>query len=157
METVAAPSARRQIRLQIATAEPMQFIDLTDRVKQLVAESEVDNGIVNIQSLHTTVAIVLNEHEPLLLGDFAALLERTAPLGISYYHDNLDLRTVNLTPNERFNGHAHCRAILLAPSAALNIIGGRLQLGQWQRILLVELDGPRNRDISIVMLADSGR
>jgi secondary thiamine-phosphate synthase enzyme len=155
MPTFAALSACHCTQLRIATSRPTEFVDLTDRVQALVAEAGVQTGIVNIQSLHTTAAIVLNEHEPLLLTDFAALLERTAPLGAAYRHDDLSIRAVNLLPDERVNGHAHCRALLLSPSACLNIVGGRLQLGRWQRIFLVELDGPRVRDLSILLVGET--
>jgi secondary thiamine-phosphate synthase enzyme len=157
METVAAAPAASHARLQVTTVQPTQFVDLTDDVQRVVAEAGIQTGFINIQSLHTTVGIVLNEHEPLLLGDFAALLERTAPLGISYSHDDLDLRTVNLAPGERFNGHAHCRALLLGHSVCLNVVDGRLRLGRWQRVLMIELDGPQPRDISIVIVGAGGR
>ena len=102
-------------------------------------------------------AIVANENEPLLLDDFAALLEHTAPRGAAYRHDDAGVRTVNVTADERVNGHAHCRALLLASSACLNVIEGTLQLGAWQRVFLVELDGPRDREISVVILGGCPR
>jgi secondary thiamine-phosphate synthase enzyme len=154
MESATVTRPTRHTRLQIATKEPVQFIDITDEATRVVCEAGLRTGIVNVQSLHTTVAIILNEHEPLLLGDFAALLERTAPLGIPYYHDNLDVRTVNVGPSERFNGHAHCRALLLGSSVCLNVVDGELQLGRWQRLLMIELDGPQPRELSIVVSGD---
>ena len=72
-----------------------------------------------------------------------------------YRHDDVRIRTVNVTPGERLNGHAHCRALLLGASACINVIGGALQLGRWQRVFLAELDGPRDRDISVLMLGES--
>jgi secondary thiamine-phosphate synthase enzyme len=117
----------------------------------------VRTGLVNVQSLHTTVAIVVNEHEPLLLTDFKNLLEQLAPAAGTYRHDDPSARTVNVTAEERRNGQAHCRALLLGPSACLNVIDGRLQLGRWQRVFLLELDGPRERQVSVVMLGEGGR
>jgi secondary thiamine-phosphate synthase enzyme len=149
METFAIRPAHHT-RLRIITSHPTEFVDLTDRVHTLITEAQIQSGIINVQSLHTTAAIVLNEHEPLLLADFAALLERAAPLGAPYQHDDPSARTVNLIPGERVNGHAHCRALLLSPSACLNIVDGRLELGRWQRIFLAELDGPRVRDLSVI-------
>jgi secondary thiamine-phosphate synthase enzyme len=157
METFAPAPAGRDHRLRIATVRPTEFIDVTDAVQALVAESGIRVGIANIQSLHTTAAIVLNEHEPLLLSDFTTLLERTAPSDRLYEHDDAGRRTVNLSPGERINGHAHCRALLLPPSACLNIVDGSLQLGRWQRVFLAELDGPRIRDLSVLLLGGSGR
>jgi thiamine phosphate synthase YjbQ (UPF0047 family) len=67
------------------------------------------------------------------------------------------MRTVNVTDTERPNGHAHCRALLLPSSVSLNVASGRLVLGQWQRVFLVELDGPREREISALLLGEAGR
>ena len=67
------------------------------------------------------------------------------------------VRTVNVTDGERPNGHAHCRALLLPSSACLNVTGGRLALGRWQRVFFVELDGPRERDISVLAFGEGGR
>ena len=119
-----------------------------DRIDASVADTGIRDGLVNVQSLHTTAAILVNEHEPLLLLDFAALLARIAPEHGFYRHDDMAARTVNLAPGERPNGHAHCRALLMGSSASLNLVGGRLQLGRWQRVFLVEMDGPRSREIS---------
>lgn len=135
----------------------MEFVDLTDQIEAVAADAGIHSGLVNIQSLHTTTSIVVNEHEPLLLLDFAAQLAAAAPQHAPYRHDDMSIRTVNLAPNERANGHAHCRALLLPSSAVLNIAEGRLQLGRWQRVFLVELDGPRDREVSILVFGDAVR
>jgi secondary thiamine-phosphate synthase enzyme len=155
METFAPVSTSRHTRIEIDTDRPTQFIDITDQIEAFVAASGVPYGIVNIQSLHTTTAIVLNEHEPLLLSDFSTMLARTVPRAFFYRHDDLESRTVNVLPGERANGHSHCRALLLGASAALNVADGRLQRGRWQRIFLVELDGPRTREISVLLIGES--
>lgn len=154
MNTLEAVSARPHIRLSITTDHPTEFIDLTDQVEAFVAESGIRFGIVNIQSLHTTTAVIVNEHEPLLLSDFSSLLARAAPRAFFYRHDDLETRTVNLTPDERANGHAHCRALLLGTSISLNVADGRLQRGCWQRIFMVELDGPRRREVSLLVTGE---
>jgi secondary thiamine-phosphate synthase enzyme len=136
--------------LPVTTRRPIEFVDITDRIEAFVGR-RVSSGIVNIQTLHTTTAVALNEHEPLLLEDFERLLERSAPLG-NYRHDDSALRTANLTAGERVNGHAHCRALLLNPSVGLNVVGGRLMLGRWQRLFFVELDGPQERRLSAMVL-----
>jgi secondary thiamine-phosphate synthase enzyme len=150
MDTLTAVVEPCYWRLHVATSQTVEFVDLSEQVQALVTGAGIRTGLINIQSLHTTAAVVLNEAEPLLLTDFAALLERAAPRGALYRHDDLALRTVNLSPGERVNGHAHCRALLLSASACLNVVDGRLQLGRWQRVFLVELDGPRVRDLSIL-------
>ena len=152
METLAPAPACRHSRIAVETRQPTEFIDVTDRIDAIVSATGIRDGLVNIHTLHTTTAIVVNEHEPLLLTDLAALLARLAPGHGFYRHDDLDARTVNLAPGERANGHAHCRALLLGSSVLLNLAGGRLQLGRWQRIFLVELDGPRSREVSVQIL-----
>ena len=152
MQTVAPGSTCRHTTIRIETEYPTQFIDLTPDLQDFVAASGIRSGLLNIQSLHTTAAIVVNEHEPLLLTDMAGLLERLAPLDAHYRHDNVTLRTVNCVLGEPPNGHSHCRALLLGSTAALNVVGGELQLGRWQRVFLAELDGPRTRDVSLLLL-----
>lgn len=155
MELLARPATCRHGRIRVTTERPMEFIDLTERIEALAAEARVDTGLVNVQSLHTTTGIVVNEHEPQLLTDFAALLSRAAPKEAQYRHDDMNVRTENLAPDERANGHAHCHALLLGSSVSLNLADGRLQLGRWQRIFLVELDGPRVREVSILVFGEA--
>jgi secondary thiamine-phosphate synthase enzyme len=157
METLERGATFGHTTLRIETERPTQFIDITDSVEKLIAASGILTGFANIQTLHTTTAVIVNEHEPLLLADAADLLERIAPEDAIYRHDNVTLRTVNCVLGERPNGHSHCRALLLAPSVTLNIAAGRPQLGRWQRLFLVELDGPRTRDLSVLLMGEGGR
>ena len=139
----------------VRTEEPMEFIDLTDRIQAVVRESGITFGMINLQTLHTTTAIVVNECEPLLHGDMKRLLEHLAPAEADYEHDNLTIRTVNLVPDERRNGHSHCRAMFFRTSETLNIVDGELRLGRWQRIFLLELDGPQERRISALLMGST--
>ena len=141
METLSPASACRHSRLQITTRQPTEFVDLTDRLQRLVADAAIGVGILNVQTLHTTTAV----------------LEAGAPDDGRYSHDDLALRTVNLTDEERRNGHAHCRALVLPTSVCLNISGGRLVLGRWQRVFFVELDGARDREISVLVFGEAWR
>ena len=152
METLAGTSTFRHTTIPVETDHPTQFIDITDQLEALVSAAGLETGLVNIQTLHTTTAIVVNEHEPLLLTDFETFLDRWASPAQTYRHDDESLRTVNLMPGERANGHAHCQMLLLGTSACLNVVRGRLHLGIWQRVFLVELDGPRRREISIMAM-----
>jgi secondary thiamine-phosphate synthase enzyme len=154
MQTVAPRQSRRDTIIRVDTEHPTQFIDLTSDLEAFVTASGIQSGLLNVQSLHTTAAIIVNEHDPLLLTDFGALLERLAPIGAVYRHDNITLRTANCALSEPPNGHSHCRALLLGPTAALNVVDGQLQLGRWQRVFLVELDGPRTRDVSLLLLGE---
>lgn len=138
--------------LRHRTQEPLQFLDLTDDIAACVARSGVDHGVVGVHSRHTTAGIVVNEHESGLLADFRERLQRFAPAGAGYRHDDFEVRTENLTPYERPNGHAHVRALVVPSSTTLPLVEGTLQLGRWQRIFLVELDRGRPREVLVVAL-----
>ena len=148
---------RRHATLHITTTQPTEFIDLTDRLERLVSDAGLRFGIVNVQTLHTTTGVIVNEHEPQLLGDFRAFLEAAAPDDGRYRHDDMTARTVNVLERERPNGHAHCRALLLPSSLCLNVMDGRLLLGRWQRGFFVELDGPRERMVSVLVFGETAQ
>jgi secondary thiamine-phosphate synthase enzyme len=157
METLERGLTFRHSTIRIGTQRSAQFVDVTDEVAALVAQAGIRTGLVNVQTLHTTTAVIVNEHEPLLLADMDALLARLAPPDDSYQHDDVTRRTINCVPGERPNGHSHCRALLLAASVSLNVANERLQLGRWQRVFLAEFDGPRTRDLSVLVIGDAER
>jgi len=138
--------------IQLQTAGCMQFIDITEAVIERVRQSGIRNGLVNVQTKHTTTAIMVNEHEPLLLEDMKRILEQLAPQNAAYQHNDLSLRTANLTPDEKENGHSHCKAMFLKTSETLNLADGALQLGRWQRIFFIELDSARKRTVSVMIM-----
>lgn len=152
IEALAPGPPCRHRRVAVDTSHPTEFVDITDSIEAVVTASGIRDGLVNVHSLHTTTAVIVNEHEPLLLADFTDVLDNAAPAHAAYRHDDMSVRTVNVGPGERPNGHAHCRTLLLGCSVALNLADGRLQLGRWQRVFLVELDGPRPRDVSVLVL-----
>ncbi len=129
----------------------LEFIDITEEVGEAVRRCGVGRGLVHVQSRHTTTGIVVNENEPLLLEDFRRLLEDWAPRRAAYRHNDLDARE-SVPPGERPNADAHARALLLGHSETLEVAEGRLSLGRWQRVFLVELDGPRLRTVSVLVL-----
>lgn len=140
--------------IEFNTKETFDFIDFTEKVEEFIKESQIKDGIVNIQILNTSAALIINENEPLLMEDFKKNIENTAPSDQEYQHDNLTKRTVNVCENECINGHSHCKAIHLLVSATLNVINKKLQLGQWQRIFLVELDKSRKRKIQMQIIGE---
>ena len=121
------------------------FIDITADVDKIVQASGIRNGFAQIYSKHTTAAIRINENEPLLMADFTRLLERISPCDGSYDHD----QRIGIGPDEPRNGHAHCQHLLLSSSESVPVIEGELNLGKWQRIFLVELNSPRQRQITV--------
>lgn len=138
--------------LRVDTERAPQFIDITDKVRQCVAESKVRNGCVTVFSRHTTAAIKINENEPLLIQDMEKFLEQIAPRNGDYKHNDFSIRTVNMTEDECPNGHAHCQQLLLSTSEAIPIIERALQIGQWQSIFLIELDRPRSREVLVQVM-----
>ena len=149
METAPFVRPARHTRLRLTTTAATEFVDITDHLRALVHEAGIETGLLNVQTSHTTTAIIVNEGEPRLHDDFHAALARLAPLGVAYRHDDLAFRPA-VSSEEPRNGHAHCRALLLPTAVCLNILGGRLALGRWQRVFVVELDGPRVRDVTAV-------
>ncbi len=140
--------------INLKTATTLDFIDITDKIQKILKNIKIKNGIVNIQSLHTTMAIIVNEAEPLLISDIKKMLERIAPRTMRYMHDNFDIRTVNMCDGECDNGHSHCKAAHLPVSQLLNILGGKLQIGQWQRVFAIELDRARPRKVALQIIGE---
>ena len=139
-------------RLAFETTEPIQFVDITDEVAESVRQAGITDGIVTIVSRHTTAAVRIQEAEPLLLEDLLGFLHRLAPSNVHYQHNDFRIRTHHMHDDESPNGHSHCLQFLLGTSETVPIMDGDLQLGQWQRIFLVELDGPRPKREVLVQI-----
>src|SRR5205085_1895885 len=154
MQLTSAPGvASRLRRLVLETHAPIQFLDITDEVADLVRLAGIREGVANVYSRHTTAAICIQEAEPLLLEDLQAFLERSAPVHHHYKHNDFRVRTVHMHDDESPNGHAHCLQLMLGTSESIPVADGELLLGTWQRIFLVELDGPRaTREVVIQAL-----
>src|SRR5487761_220397 len=135
-------------RLRFESEHATEFVDITDRLRQEVQRSGMRMGRLHLQSLHTTLGLAVNENEPLLLRDFQSLLERIAPAGAGYEHDDF-ARRFDIALDEPVNGHAHCRQLLLTGFATLLVENGELVLGRWQSVFAVELDGPRHRELAM--------
>lgn len=113
----------------------------------MLAQCGMWSGFVTVTSRHTTTAITINENEPRLIEDLRRFLGELAPAGRGYLHDDIHLR--DCPPDEPRNAHAHLLAMLLGSSEVLPVVEGKLDLGTWQSVLLIDLDGPRARNISI--------
>jgi octaprenyl-diphosphate synthase len=135
-------------RLRFESTRATEFVDITDRLREEVRRAGMRMGRLHLQSLHTTLGLAVNENEPLLLRDFQGLLERIAPAGAGYEHDDF-ARRMDVAMNEPVNGHAHCRQLLLTGFTTLLVEDGDLVLGTWQSVFAVELDGPRHRQLAL--------
>jgi secondary thiamine-phosphate synthase enzyme len=145
----AAPFVVVSESFDYATEHALQFIDITEDVRGVVEASGLTTGQVSVVSAHTTAAVIVNEHEPLLLNDMARVLSRIAPAGDYYEHNDFSIRTVNMTAEECANGHAHCQHLFLGASETIIVEAGQLKLGPWQSIFLVELDHARRRSVTV--------
>ena len=140
--------------LSVKTQCAPEFIDITHWVSECVTDSQVSNGFAVVYSKHTTAAVKINENEPLLLADMAAFLEQTAPRHAPYQHNDFAIRTVNMTPDESPNGHAHLQHLLLGTSETVPILNGEMQFGVYQSIFFIELDHPRNREVMVQVVGE---
>ena len=109
----------------------------------------IQNGTLLINSLHTTIAVFVNEFQPALLDDLGAILQRLIPRRDGYRHD--DPRHSDC---DRANAHAHLRATLLGHPIALAMADGEVLLGQYQSVILAELDGPRERKLQVQIVGE---
>ena len=140
--------------LKLESKKAPEFIDITQRVQEYVAEARVRQGFVVVYSQHTTAAIKINENEPLLLQDMEQFLERISPRNGDYRHNDFSVRTVNMNEDECPNGHAHCQHLLLGTSETIPIVEGMLQFGRYQSIFLIELDHPRAREVVVQVMGE---
>jgi secondary thiamine-phosphate synthase enzyme len=141
--------------LDYKTKERLEFLDITDKVHEFVAESGIKNGLVNIQSLHTTTAIIVNEDEPLLIEDMKNHFRELAREDAYYGHNDFDVRTAHMHGLDEYkNGHSHCLAAYLPTHVALNIIDGKVSFGDWQRVFFIELDHARDRKVQMLVMGE---
>ena len=132
--------------LRFDTEAANEVLDLTDLVREHVARSGVRHGQVTVMTPHTTTSVVINESETGFLNDFRRLISDLVPVEGYYEHDDHEVRTENLQEDEFINGHAHVRQLLVGTtSVTIPVVDAELVLGQWQRILFIELDQPRAR------------
>jgi secondary thiamine-phosphate synthase enzyme len=128
----------------VESDQRIELVDLTNRVMDYVRKCGIREGLVNIWSMHTTCAVFINEFQTALLADIKQLLERMVARDDEWLHNN-----PAHSDCDRMNADAHLRALLLGHSLTLQVSGGEVVLGQWQRILMAELDGPRARSLRV--------
>jgi secondary thiamine-phosphate synthase enzyme len=141
-------------RLQIETGGSFHCHGITADLQALVERSGVRQGLLVAVGQHTTTALVLNENEERLLRDIEVFFLGLAPPDRPWLHNDLHLRQ-GIPADEPRNAHAHLIAMLLGNQLSLPVVDGRLGIGRWQSVLLVELDGPRHREV-LLQLIDTG-
>jgi secondary thiamine-phosphate synthase enzyme len=131
--------------LRISTRGDGETVDLTEGVQSVVRSAEVRLGVAVVFAVGSTVAVTTMEHEPGGVDDLRAALERLLPADAQLRHNVLNGDT---------NAHAHLRAALIGPSESIPIVDGRLGLGTWQQVVLLDFDDrPRQRSVSVTILS----
>jgi len=127
-------------QIKVKTAGNCDIVNITENVSEIVAQSDITEGTVVLFNVGSTAGITTTEYEPGLVNyDIAAAFEKIAPQNSRYEHEE--------TWHDD-NGHSHVRASLLGPSLSVPVVDGRLTLGTWQQIILVDFDTrPRTRTV----------
>jgi secondary thiamine-phosphate synthase enzyme len=133
--------------LVVSTGEHTDIIDLTDRVSAIVRRLGVGEGLASICSMHTTCTVFINESQRALTSDMKAFLEHVVDSDAGWLHND-----PQHSDCDRANAGAHLRAMMLGSGLTLQVSGGDVVLGQWQRILMAELDGPRPRTLRVQVM-----
>lgn len=127
--------------LRLQTAGDGEVVDITAGVARVAQTAGVDRGLVTVCAVGSTLAITTIEYEPGVVTDLRAMLERLIPAAGEYEHNRL---------NHDSNAHAHLRAALIGPSETIPMVDGRLVLGTWQQIVVLDFDDrPRQRAVSV--------
>jgi secondary thiamine-phosphate synthase enzyme len=134
----------------ISTDQRIELVDLTKQIMEFARKFNIKEGLVSLWSMHTTCALFINEFQTALLTDIKRFLEQMVARDAEWMHNNPDHSDC-----DRFNADSHLRALLLGHSLTLQVSGGEVVLGQWQRILMAELDGPRARTLRIQLMGVS--
>lgn len=126
------------------TNERLQLINITDRINEIVRKSGIRDGLVHLQSLHTTTAIFINEWQDALLYDVRSFLENIVASESGWRHNDPEYSDC-----ERKNAASHLRGMIMGQSLCLQVRNSAVLLGTWQSIILAEFDGPRSRSMSV--------
>lgn len=126
------------------TNERLQLLNITDRINEIVRKSGVKEGLVHLQSLHTTSAVFINEWQDALLHDVKTFFEQVVT-GDQYYRHN----DPEYSDCERKNADSHMRGMLMGQTLCLQVRNASVLLGTWQSIIFAEFDGPRSRSLAV--------
>ncbi len=132
---------------RLATDKRLELYNLTERVAEILKKHDIKDGVVLLQSLHTTLALFVNEWQSALLHDVKAMLNKVVSPEDRYRHND-----PCYSDCDRQNAHSHLQATLLSHALSFPISAGKLVLGQFQAIIAAELDGPRNRDLAVQII-----
>ncbi len=126
------------------TNDRLELLNITERINEIVRKSGIRDGLVHLQSLHTTTAVFLNEWQDALLDDVRKYLEGMAPREAYYRHND-----PQYSDCERRNADSHLRGMLMGQTVCLQVRNAKVLLGAWQSVILAEFDGPRSRSLAV--------
>ncbi|MCC5993994.1 MAG: secondary thiamine-phosphate synthase enzyme YjbQ [Candidatus Aenigmarchaeota archaeon] len=133
-----------QKEIKVRTKGANDFIDITEKIEEIVRETKVKNGIAALNSLHNTACLIIQENDGTIFEDMKKLFDKILPLNEKYSHSY----------EGSLNATAHLKSNLLSQSITLPIKNGNLVLGTWQRIIFVELFEPRERTVFVTILGE---
>ena len=133
--------------LRLVTDKRLELYNLTERVADILKRHDIKEGLVLLSSLHTTLALFVNEWQTALLHDVKAMLDKVVSPKERWQHND-----PAYSDCDRENAHSHLQATLLGHALSFSVTKGKLVLGQFQAIIAAELDGPRNRDLAIQII-----
>lgn len=138
-------------KFELNSKTQTEFLDITDKVQEIIDNSGIREGQVVVYSPHTTMGIIINHNEPMLLQDFQKLFHRLIPVDNQYSHDLFELRR-GKNADGRSNGQAHCQNILAGVSENIPVEKGKMLITERQSVFAVEFDGARKRDIVVQVI-----
>src|SRR6266849_6276383 len=147
VDTVTGPYQVTSTLVKIETQQREELHNVTNLVRNFVKSSGIRDGLVNIASLHTTCAIFINEWQDALIHDFKAYLASAISKDLYYRHND-----PAWSDCDRHNADSHLRSLMLGISLTLQVAGGDLVLGEWQSVIMAELDGPRERSVRLQVM-----
>ena len=145
--SVSGPLVVHAEALLVQTDRRIELVDITDVVMERIRQSSVREGMASLWSMHTTCALFINEAQKALHADIMRVLEQVVDRDAEWMHND-----PQHSDCDRMNADSHLRAMLLGHSVTLQISSGEPVLGQWQRVLVAELDGPRARSVRIQLM-----
>jgi secondary thiamine-phosphate synthase enzyme len=145
--SVSGPLVVHAESLLVETDKRIELVDITDTVMELIRKCGVREGIASLWSMHTTCALIINEAQKALHADITRVLEDMVDRDAEWMHND-----PQHSDCDRMNADSHLRAMLLGHSITLQISAGEAVLGQWQRVIVGEMDGPRARTIRLQVL-----
>jgi secondary thiamine-phosphate synthase enzyme len=143
----AGPLVIQADELLVQTAKRIELVDVTEAVMERVRASGVREGLASLWSMHTTCAVFINESQKALHADILRVLEQVVDRDADWQHNDPEHSDC-----DRMNADSHLRAMFLGHSLTLQVAGGEAVLGQWQRILVAEMDGPRARAVRVQVM-----